>query len=99
MRIALIRTFYTGDKASLKAKLSAKSWEKDEQKGAESASEDVIENLAVLNIEYERRHGFIFLIFATGKTAAEMLDALRVRINNDSDTEVSYRCIYAGVQC
>lgn len=35
------------------------------------------------------KNGFIFLICATGKSAREMLDALRVRLDNDSEKEVS----------
>jgi 2-oxo-4-hydroxy-4-carboxy-5-ureidoimidazoline decarboxylase len=42
----------------------------------------------MLNNEYELRNGLIFLICATGKSAREMLEALRLRLGNDTATEV-----------
>jgi 2-oxo-4-hydroxy-4-carboxy-5-ureidoimidazoline decarboxylase len=39
------------------------------------------------NIEYERRFGHVFLIFATGRTAAEVLAALRQRLGNAPEDE------------
>jgi 2-oxo-4-hydroxy-4-carboxy-5-ureidoimidazoline decarboxylase len=79
-----------GDKNALKEKFSKpNSWEGGEQMGANSASEEVLDNLALLNDEYELRNGFIFIICATGKSAQEMLDAIKNRIHNDRDTEVS----------
>ena len=41
------------------------------------------------NQQYEQRFGHIFLICATGKSAAEMLDALRARLTNDPETELA----------
>jgi OHCU decarboxylase len=49
------------------------------------------ETLAVLaeeNRRYEARFGHVFLISAAGRTAAEVLAALRQRMNNDPVTEV-----------
>lgn len=43
--------------------------------------------LATANVEYERRFGHVFLICATGRTGAEMLAALRTRLDNDEQTE------------
>lgn len=79
-----------GDKNALRAKFShtPNSWEGNEQSGANSASEEVLEGLSVLNVEYENRHGFIFLICATGKSALEMLNALKNRLPNDTATEL-----------
>ncbi|WP_432014046.1 2-oxo-4-hydroxy-4-carboxy-5-ureidoimidazoline decarboxylase [Streptomyces cucumeris] len=39
------------------------------------------------NLEYQERHGRVFLICATGRDGEEMLAALRERIGNDADTE------------
>jgi 2-oxo-4-hydroxy-4-carboxy-5-ureidoimidazoline decarboxylase len=36
---------------------------------------------------YEARFGHVFLIFATGRTDAEMLAAARERVTNDDVTE------------
>ena len=40
------------------------------------------------NAEYEQRFGFIFLVFASGKSPAEILEILRRRLKNDRATEV-----------
>jgi 2-oxo-4-hydroxy-4-carboxy-5-ureidoimidazoline decarboxylase len=39
------------------------------------------------NLAYERRFGHVFLIHASGRSAPEMLTALRERLGNDPDTE------------
>lgn len=80
----------SGDGKALKEKFAHKnSWEGDEQSGANTATEEVLQALQTLNHEYDLKNGFIFLICATGKSALEMLDALQVRLRNDRETEVS----------
>lgn len=59
-----------------------------EQSGMASAGDDVRAEFLRLNSEYERRFGHVFLICATGRSAAEMLEQLRTRLNNDPDTEL-----------
>lgn len=66
----------------------ASGWARDEQTGARGASDETAKALATLNHEYERTFGHVFLIFATGKTADEMLAALKDRLNNDAATEL-----------
>lgn len=44
--------------------------------------------LAEENRRYEARFGHVFLIAASGRTAGEMLEALRQRIGNDPATEL-----------
>ena len=44
--------------------------------------------LAQGNRQYERQFGFIFIICATGKTAAEMLSILNRRLQNSPETEL-----------
>ena len=44
--------------------------------------------LADANREYERRFNRIFIVCATGKLAAEILEILRRRLNNDAETEL-----------
>jgi 2-oxo-4-hydroxy-4-carboxy-5-ureidoimidazoline decarboxylase len=51
------------------------------------ASVDTMAALAVGNKAYEERFGQVFLICATGLSAADMLAALRTRLRNDPDTE------------
>jgi 2-oxo-4-hydroxy-4-carboxy-5-ureidoimidazoline decarboxylase len=78
-----------GDINSLRAKYSAtRDWSKGEQSGVDSAQEAVLEGLARGNADYEKRFGHIFIVCATGKTAAEMLDILQGRIGNDSAEEL-----------
>ena len=67
---------------------SASVWSQREQAGALTAEEETRHALAVGNLEYETRFGFIFVVFASGKTPEEMLELLRARISNDRDTEM-----------
>lgn len=78
-----------GDVASLRAKYAnSKALAAQEQSGAQSASESVLSALASGNREYEEKFGFIFIIFATGKTAGQMLELLQQRLKNDRDLEI-----------
>ena len=43
--------------------------------------------LAEGNLAYERRFGHVFLICASGLSGQDMLDQLRARLGNDTDTE------------
>lgn len=78
-----------GDLSSLKEKFAnTKNWSKQEQEGLNTASEDEINLLAQGNIDYEKKFGFIFLIFATGKSPEQMLEALQSRIGNTKEQEL-----------
>jgi 2-oxo-4-hydroxy-4-carboxy-5-ureidoimidazoline decarboxylase len=46
------------------------------------------DELAAGNATYEARFGFIFLVCAAGRSAAEILDVLRSRLGNDPDHEL-----------
>jgi OHCU decarboxylase len=59
-----------------------------EQSGVRSASAGTIAALADENRRYEERFGHVFLISAAGRTADEILAALRARMRNDPATEV-----------
>lgn len=59
-----------------------------EQQGVVGASEDVIEALEEGNRAYEQKFGFIFIVCATGKSAAEMLGLLRTRFLNGREHEI-----------
>ena len=58
------------------------AWSRTEQAKVEPDAE-----LAEVNRAYEERFGHLFLIFASGKTAPEILAAARERLGNDEDTE------------
>jgi 2-oxo-4-hydroxy-4-carboxy-5-ureidoimidazoline decarboxylase len=59
-----------------------------EQAGVSAASDDVLEALAEGNRRYLETFGYVFLICATGKTANEMLEQLRTRLENDPVVEI-----------
>jgi 2-oxo-4-hydroxy-4-carboxy--5-ureidoimidazoline (OHCU) decarboxylase len=50
---------------------------------------DMLTELARLNAEYERRHGFRFVVFVNRRPRREILDALRERIDRPSDEELA----------
>lgn len=78
-----------GDVESLAKKYAnTKTWAGGEQKGVEGADRDVLERLAKGNSDYEAKFGHIFIVCATGKSAAEMLALLEARMPNDPKTEV-----------
>ncbi|MDQ1585136.1 MAG: allantoicase [Actinomycetota bacterium] len=64
------------------------AWARQEQAGTAGAASDVLAALEEGNREYERRFGHVFLLFATGLSAAEMYTALRSRLDNDAETEL-----------
>ncbi|MCX4756718.1 2-oxo-4-hydroxy-4-carboxy-5-ureidoimidazoline decarboxylase [Kitasatospora purpeofusca] len=58
-----------------------------EQAGVHGADEALLDELRRANAAYEAKFGHVFLICATGRTAATMLDALRERLPDDPATE------------
>jgi len=54
----------------------------------EDAAAAVKRALMEANREYERRFDRIFIVCATGKSAPEILEILRRRLNNDAETEL-----------
>ncbi|MEZ5007013.1 MAG: 2-oxo-4-hydroxy-4-carboxy-5-ureidoimidazoline decarboxylase [Chitinophagales bacterium] len=79
-----------GDVNSLKAKYAAtKDWAGNEQSSVAEADDEVIHELAQLNDEYEKKFGYIFIVSATGKSAAEMLQLIKIRIQNNPATELA----------
>jgi 2-oxo-4-hydroxy-4-carboxy-5-ureidoimidazoline decarboxylase len=78
------------DLAALRAKFAeTAAWSNDEQAGVALADERTLVELQAANREYRERFGYVFLVCATGKTAAEMLAALRARLPNDPDDELA----------
>jgi OHCU decarboxylase len=58
-----------------------------EQSGVRVAAAGTLEHLAAENRLYEARFGHVFLIAAAGKSADDILAALRKRMENDPVTE------------
>jgi 2-oxo-4-hydroxy-4-carboxy-5-ureidoimidazoline decarboxylase len=78
-----------GDIDSLRVKFASTStWASNEQSGTSAADEVTLRALAQGNDDYERKFGFIFIICATGKSAAEMLAALNARLGNERGVEL-----------
>jgi OHCU decarboxylase len=66
----------------------AQAWSEQEQAGARAIDEATQEELAEANRAYAHKFGHIFIVCATGKTAAEVLSLLRARLPNDSRIEL-----------
>jgi len=66
----------------------ARGWSASEQSAVVSAGADARIGLARLNQDYERRFGFIYIVCATGKSADELLELARRRMQNDRDAEL-----------
>lgn len=78
-----------GDLGSLKSKFAdTADWAGKEQGDVTSASENILKELAELNAAYEQKFGYIFIVCATGKSAPEMLELMKSRLDNDADTEI-----------
>jgi 2-oxo-4-hydroxy-4-carboxy-5-ureidoimidazoline decarboxylase len=71
------------------------AWSRDEQARVAQADETTLRALRVANRVYLDHFGFIFIVCATGKSAAEMLGLLEARIDNDPERELA---IAAGEQ-
>ena len=63
------------------------AWSRQEQSGARDAGPDVQAGLRAGNAAYTGRFGYVFLICATGMSAASMLAALQARLGHDPATE------------
>jgi 2-oxo-4-hydroxy-4-carboxy-5-ureidoimidazoline decarboxylase len=63
------------------------AWSRQEQSGTRDAPADVQAGLRAGNAAYEERFGHVFLICATGMSAASMLAALQVRLGHDPARE------------
>ncbi len=64
------------------------AWSRQEQGGVDAQDAKTLRELERGNAEYEARFGRIFLVCATGKSSAEMLEILNRRMGNDADTEL-----------
>lgn len=75
-------------RAPVAATKQSAEWSRQEQDGIQEQGAAILTELAERNAEYEARFGRVFLVCATGKTAAEMLDILKLRLSNDAATEL-----------
>lgn len=78
------------DLDALQAKFaSTQDWSAEEQKGVESAPREILLALQQGNLDYQAKFGYIFIVCATGKSAAQMLALLRERLGNAPPTELA----------
>ena len=70
-------------------------WSAGEQAGVASADEATISALAAGNSAYDARYGYLFIVCASGLSAAEMLARLEARMSNSPEVELR---IAAGEQ-
>jgi 2-oxo-4-hydroxy-4-carboxy-5-ureidoimidazoline decarboxylase len=75
-------------KAGAMVSATAADWSKGEQSASSRSSEDTRAALVEANAEYEKKFGFIFIICANGRSAEEILVALRERLSNEPDAEI-----------
>lgn len=84
------------DLAALRERFGAAAdWSAGEQSGVAGADDETLGALAAGNKAYLERFGYIFIVCASGKSAAEMLALLRARLDNPPAAEVR---IAAGQQ-
>ena len=78
-----------GDLASLRTRFASTSeWASGEQGAVAQASEQILVQLSDGNRRYEQKFGYIFIVCATGKSAAEMLSMLEFRLPNSPAVEI-----------
>ena len=78
-----------GNVATLRAKYAnTKALASGEQSSVSAADEATLQALAQGNQDYLEKFGFIFIVCATGKSAAEMLALLQARLPNTRAQEL-----------
>jgi 2-oxo-4-hydroxy-4-carboxy-5-ureidoimidazoline decarboxylase len=83
--LALVAHPRIGERAQGTSREAA--WSRQEQNGVADADAALHRELVEANLAYEQRFGHVFLIRASGRSAAQMLAACRRRLANDSETE------------
>ena len=64
------------------------AWSTEEQSKAHSGDESILDEIARKNREYEARHGFLYIVCASGRSAEELLAILDRRLQNSTETEL-----------
>ena len=78
-----------GNVATLKEKYrNTQASAAHEQSGANDADDATLQALADGNQAYLDKFGFIFIVFATGKSAKQMLELLHARLPNSREQEL-----------
>lgn len=78
-----------GDLQSIKTKFAATAHlAAGEQSGVSESDADILQALADANKTYEEKFGYIFIVCASGKSAAEMLGILQSRLSHEPGREI-----------
>lgn len=78
-----------GDTHSLQKKFAGTAaWSAGEQSNVAEAPAELLQSLSKGNELYEQKFGFNFIISATGKPAAEILESLQARLQNEPSKEI-----------
>lgn len=75
-------------KAATPVSGQSEEWSRQEQAGIGSQDAGTLAELARRNAEYEARFGRVFLVCASGRSAAEILEILNRRLDNDAAMEL-----------
>jgi len=75
-------------KVSVHAGAKSAAWSRAEQAQTNSASDNVLDEIAAGNQEYEELFGFTYIVCATGKSAEEMLAILKRRLRSTRESEL-----------
>jgi len=76
-----------GDAAPAHGDGRSAAWSKGEQAGVATAGADLLGELAAANAAYEQRFGHVYLVCASGRSAAELLAVCQARLGNGPETE------------
>jgi 2-oxo-4-hydroxy-4-carboxy-5-ureidoimidazoline decarboxylase len=78
-----------GELAELRARFaSTADWSSQEQAAVVGASDETLLQLRAANQAYRERFGFLFIVCASGRSAEQLLAALRARLENDPALEL-----------
>jgi OHCU decarboxylase len=66
----------------------AAEWSAKEQSGMDVVEAELRKEIAEVNREYEDRFGYIYIVSAAGKTAAELLTIAKDRLRNSPEVEI-----------
>jgi 2-oxo-4-hydroxy-4-carboxy-5-ureidoimidazoline decarboxylase len=77
-----------GERKVEHATVQSMQWSSQEQAAVDQARAAILAELAAGNRVYEDRFGFTYIVCATGKSAEEMLQILRRRLDSDRETEL-----------
>lgn len=70
-----------------------RTFSEQEQAGVGGAAQDVLEALAAGNRAYETKFGYVFIVCATGRTAATMLALLSERLEHEPAAEIQIAAV------